>query len=180
MQELSAFKHINLLKCCDTGSQTTQFGLPRVKAWVHRGCEVPNPIVINSSSTKNMPGCFQCLFVPTVHQLQTKQTGLRDSGPRSTYSHCSARGIKPINQWSNPITALWGPEGSGRLRRPDSVRWALEGCQPDTPVVFTPRNFLVLILEVGSTPGTWNCRMPWKKSTLTLPGIDPGTFQLVM
>jgi hypothetical protein len=31
MKELSAFKRINLLKCCDIGSRTTHFGLPRVK-----------------------------------------------------------------------------------------------------------------------------------------------------
>jgi hypothetical protein len=29
--------------------------------------------------------------------------------------------------YSNPITGLWGPEGSGRLRLPDSVTSALEG-----------------------------------------------------
>jgi hypothetical protein len=28
---------------------------------------------------------------------------------------------------SNPITGLWSPEGSGRLRLPDSVTSALEG-----------------------------------------------------
>jgi hypothetical protein len=31
MKELSAFKHINLLKCCDIGLRMTHFGLPRVK-----------------------------------------------------------------------------------------------------------------------------------------------------
>jgi hypothetical protein len=30
MKELSAFKRMNLLKCCDIGSQMTHFGLPRV------------------------------------------------------------------------------------------------------------------------------------------------------
>ena len=34
-------------------------------------------------------------------------------------------------------------------------------------------------LEAESTPGTWTCRMPRKKSRVTRPGIDPGTFQLV-
>jgi hypothetical protein len=28
-------------------------------------------------------------------------------------------------------------------------------------------------------PGTWNCRMPRKKSPVKPPGIDPGTFRLV-
>jgi hypothetical protein len=31
MKELSAFKRINLLKCCDIGSRMTHFGFPRVK-----------------------------------------------------------------------------------------------------------------------------------------------------
>jgi hypothetical protein len=31
MKELSVFKRINLLKCCDIGSRMTHFGLPRVK-----------------------------------------------------------------------------------------------------------------------------------------------------
>jgi hypothetical protein len=30
MKELSSFKRINLLKCCDIGSRMTHFGLPRV------------------------------------------------------------------------------------------------------------------------------------------------------
>jgi hypothetical protein len=30
MKELSTFKDINLLKCCDIGLRTTHFGLPRV------------------------------------------------------------------------------------------------------------------------------------------------------
>jgi hypothetical protein len=30
-------------------------------------------------------------------------------------------------RYSIPITGLWGPEGSGRLRLPDSVTSALEG-----------------------------------------------------
>jgi hypothetical protein len=29
------------------------------------------------------------------------------------------------------------------------------------------------------TPGTWTCRMPRKKSPVTQPGIDPGTFWLL-
>jgi hypothetical protein len=32
MKELSAFKHINLLKCCDIGSRMTNFGLPSVNS----------------------------------------------------------------------------------------------------------------------------------------------------
>jgi hypothetical protein len=30
-------------------------------------------------------------------------------------------------RYSNPITGLWGPGGSGKLRIPDSVTSALEG-----------------------------------------------------
>jgi hypothetical protein len=30
--------------------------------------------------------------------------------------------------------------------------------------------------KAESTPGTWTCRMPRKKSPVTRPGIDPGTF----
>jgi hypothetical protein len=32
MKELSAFKRISLLKCCDIGSRMTHFGLPSVNA----------------------------------------------------------------------------------------------------------------------------------------------------
>jgi hypothetical protein len=35
MKELSAFKRINLLKCCDIGSQMTHFGLSRVNPLRH-------------------------------------------------------------------------------------------------------------------------------------------------
>jgi hypothetical protein len=34
--------------------------------------------------------------------------------------------IKVYTKKSIPITGLWGPEGSGRLRLPDSVKSALE------------------------------------------------------
>ena len=34
-------------------------------------------------------------------------------------------------------------------------------------------------LETESTPGRWTCRMLRKKSPVTRPGIDPGTFRLV-
>jgi hypothetical protein len=50
------------------------------------------------------------------------------------------------------------------------------GCQPYAPAVFTPRCPWYSFLEAKSTPGTWTCRMPRKKSP---PGIDPGTFRLV-
>jgi hypothetical protein len=33
--------------------------------------------------------------------------------------------------------------------------------------------------KAESTLGTWTCRMPRKKSPVTWPGIDPGTFRLV-
>jgi hypothetical protein len=36
-------------------------------------------------------------------------------------------GYSTHHQCTNPIRALWGPEGSGRLRLPDSVTSALEG-----------------------------------------------------
>jgi hypothetical protein len=44
MKELSTFKGINLLKCCDVGSRMTQFGLPRDnttngRMTVHNGLE---------------------------------------------------------------------------------------------------------------------------------------------
>jgi hypothetical protein len=34
--------------------------------------------------------------------------------------------------------------------------------------------------EAESTPGTWTCPMPQKKSPVTQPGIDTGTFGLVV
>jgi hypothetical protein len=48
-----------------------------------------------------------------------------------------------------PVTGLWGPEGSGRLRLPDSVASTLEvkGFQPYAPVVFTPRSILLLTFK---------------------------------
>jgi hypothetical protein len=36
-------------------------------------------------------------------------------------------GLSQQKSSSNPITGLWGPEGSGKLRPPDSVTSALEG-----------------------------------------------------
>jgi hypothetical protein len=33
--------------------------------------------------------------------------------------------------------------------------------------------------EAESSPGTWTCQMPRKKSPVTRSGIDPGTFRLV-
>jgi hypothetical protein len=53
-----------------------------------------------------------------------------------------------------PITGLWGPEGSGRLRLPDSVTLTLEvkGFQPYAPFVFTLRSILVLTFKRLSRP----------------------------
>ena len=44
----------------------------------------------------------------------------------------------------------------------------------EAPAAFTPRNILVLIFR-----STWTFRMLRKKSPVTRPGIDPGTFRLV-
>jgi hypothetical protein len=50
---------------------------------------------------------------------------------RQTTSTCFGRIYCPSSEGkkkvSNPITGLWGPEGYGRLRLPDSVTSALEG-----------------------------------------------------
>ena len=48
---------------------------------------------------------------------------------------------------ATPITGLWGPEGSGRLRLQITRHSAHEGGKvvtPYTPAAFTPRNILVI------------------------------------
>jgi hypothetical protein len=52
---------------------------------------------------------------------------------------------------SNLITALWGPEDSGRLRLPDSVTSALEGGRLSAICTgrLTPISILVLILTLS-------------------------------
>jgi hypothetical protein len=80
------------------------------------------------------------------------------------------------------VRALWGPEGSGRLRLPDFVTWALEGDRLSAKRTgrFIPRIILVFMLrEAESTTGTWIRQMPRKKSPVTPPWIEPGTFRLV-
>jgi hypothetical protein len=83
---------------------------------------------------------------------------------------------------NNPITGLWDPKGSGSSRLPDSVTSALEGGR--LSAIRTGR------LYPQEYPGTHfrGCVDPGhmelsdsteKKSTVTPPGIDPGTFRLV-
>ena len=53
--------------------------------------------------------------------------------------------------------------------------------QPNAPAAFTPGEIPGTHFQRLSRPqGTWFCRKePWKKSQVTLPGIDPVTVQLV-
>jgi hypothetical protein len=53
------------------------------------------------------------------------------------------------------------------------------GCQLYAPAAFTPRINLVLILEAESTPGNMELSDATEKAP-AIPGIDPGTFRLVM
>ena len=55
------------------------------------------------------------------------------------------------------------------------------GRQPNAPAAFTPREIPGTHFQRLSRPqGTWVCRKePLKKSQVTPPGIDPGTFRLV-
>ena len=55
------------------------------------------------------------------------------------------------------------------------------GRQPNAPAAFTPGEIPGTHFQRLSRPqGTWFCRKePRKKSPVTPPGIDPGTFRLV-
>jgi hypothetical protein len=55
------------------------------------------------------------------------------------------------------------------------------GRQPSAPAAFTPGEIRGTYFQRLSRPqGTWFCRKePRKKSQVTPPGIDPGTFRLV-
>jgi hypothetical protein len=53
------------------------------------------------------------------------------------------------------------------------------GCQSYVRPSLPPGISWYSFLEAESTPGTWNCRIPLKKSPMTPPGIDPWTFRLV-
>jgi hypothetical protein len=68
------------------------------------------------------------------------------------------------------ITGLWGPECSGRLRLPDSMKSALQGGMLSALATghFYPQEYPgTHFQEAESTLGTWNCRMPRKKSSDT-------------
>ena len=55
------------------------------------------------------------------------------------------------------------------------------GRQPYAPAAFTPGEIPGTHFQRLSRPqGTWFClKEPWKKSSVTPPGIDPGTVRLV-
>jgi hypothetical protein len=54
------------------------------------------------------------------------------------------------------------------------------GRQPYTPATFTPGEIPGTHFQRLSRPqGTWFCREPRKKSSVTIPGIDPETSRLV-
>ena len=61
------------------------------------------------------------------------------------------------------------PIGIQQVKAPNPTHW------PPLP----PRISWYSFLEAVSTPGTWTCRMLRKKSPVTRPGIDLGTFRLV-
>jgi hypothetical protein len=71
---------------------------------------------------------------------------------------------------SIPITDLWGPEGSGRLRLPDSVTSALEGSKLSALRAgrLYPQEYLGTHFKRLSRPRAR------KKSDMTQPGSIPG------
>jgi hypothetical protein len=66
MKELSAFKRINLLKCCDIGMRMTHFGLPRVNA----ECVLLICLFLNDTNSSQVIKCRKIkqvkLFLPTL------------------------------------------------------------------------------------------------------------------
>jgi len=54
-----------------------------------------------------------------------------------------------------PLHACTGPEGSRKLRFPDFVTTAQDGCQPNAPAAFIPRKYswYSFLLEAESNPG---------------------------
>jgi hypothetical protein len=76
-----------------------------------------------------------------------------------------------------------GPRSFWEVKVPRFLDIALEGgrfsvIRTDRPSLATGV-FWYSFLEAESTSGTWNCRMPWKNSPVTPPGIDHETYQLV-
>jgi hypothetical protein len=90
--------------------------------------------------------------------------------------HCLLR----MKHSQNPLT-LWGPEDCGRLRRPYSMTAALEGSRLSALRTgrLYPQEYPGTHFKSLSRPrahGIVGCH--GKKSPVTPPGIDPGTFRL--
>jgi hypothetical protein len=62
MKELSTFKRINFLKCCDTGSRMTHFGLPRVKSLY---CVLPEDGILVTKHVRD--ASLILVLIKTVH-----------------------------------------------------------------------------------------------------------------
>ena len=81
-----------------------------------------------------------------------------------------------------PITGVWGPEGSGRLRLQTSRPSAHEGGKVVTPthrLPLLPGISRYSFLEAVRPQGTRKCQLPQNKFQVSPLGIDPGSYRLV-
>ena len=78
-----------------------------------------------------------------------------------------------------PLPASSGPEGSRKLRFPDFMTMAQDGCQPYAPAAFTPRKCSWYSFLLESTPGPYCNRKDFMSiKNLNAPaGIEPATFR---
>ena len=110
-------------------------------------------------------------------EIRWKKKGLLNTDLPATLSvvivtwYKATQEIKGKKRRSFPVTGLRGPEGSRKLRLPDFMTL---GTRRWTPLR-TDRLYHSF-LEAESNPDTWTSG---KKSPVTRPGIDPGTFRLV-